>query len=1258
MPGIPTRALALPCLLLSCLTLFGWGCTPAETDEDPPAADQGPAPDPCAETDCGARICALIDGAATCICPAGTVEGGDGACATPGDPCADVDCGARLCAVFGGAAACVCPEGELPDGDGCAPPSPSPCTALDCGERACAVVDGAAVCVCPPGLFDDGEGGCTDGPPAGPCAAIECPDDRLCAADGDEARCVCPPGTVDDGDACAAPADDPCLQADCGPRLCAVVDGAAACVCPLGQLPEGDGCAPMAPPACAAVDCGDRLCALAGGEPVCVCPPDRFDDGAGGCADAAPAGPCAAAPCPADQLCAAVDGEAVCVCPPGTLDDGAGGCAPPAPRPCADDPCPDGRLCAIGADDQPVCACEPGLLPAADGDGCVPPDGGPADPCTPNPCEAVGRSVCRAVAGVAICTCGPGFVDDGAACVPAPGGPCDPNPCVDENRTACQPAGDVAICACDPGYADAGGACVLADPCAQAVCPEPGRGQCVAVDGLPVCACDPGLVEDAETGACVVDDPCDPNPCELPGRTVCRPVDDVVICECDAGTLPLADGSCRAPAPCEPNPCVAPGRAVCEVSPEGPVCRCDPGLIEDPETGACVLEPFGDCEDSHAEGDVFEPDECPPEATPIAAGDVQAHSIMPAGDNDWYVLDAMPGHIYRFAVTRDGLRDAYVYLYDSDGMTSLRAHDSPEAIKYEMPDAGPYYYRVRAYSNVQTGDYSVTVTDEGLDDHGDGPEDATPIAADGVAVPGEIQVRGDNDWFAFEAEADRIYRFAVTRETMTDAYVYLYRPDGSTIAQGHDSPESITYEVDEGGTWYIRVRHYSNVVSSGTYTVTLTDEGLDDHADTPDGASPIGVDGQAVGGRIETRSDRDNFVFQAQANHVYRIALSRGSLSDGYLNLYDPAGDSRVSSDTETVYYEPDVDGPWTVRVRHYNNVGTGDYTLTVDDRGPDDHGDIAEDATPLAVGDEAVGDIETGGDRDWFAVELDAGRIYRMSMARDGLSDGVITLYAPDGQTVLVNADSETILREIDEAGTYYLRARHYNGSGRGGYTVQVTDEGVDDHADGPEGATVVRTDGIPVAGDIETGGDNDYFAFDPLPGRIYRLAVTRAGLSDGYVYLYAPDGQTSLYASDVESVTYEFAQGGRHYFRVRHYNGSGRGAYTVTITDEGVDDHADGPEGASALAADGVAVDGVIETRGDNDWFALQLDGGQVYRLTTAGLDVYSALYAQDGVTRLAATGGSQLDVQVPEAGLYFVLIRADSGSSTGAYSVTVVD
>ena len=188
--------------------------------------------------------------------------------------------------------------------------------------------------------------------------------------------------------------------------------------------------------------------------------------------------------------------------------------------------------------------------------------------------------------------------------------------------------------------------------------------------------------------------------------------------------------------------------------------------------------------------------------------------------------------------------------------------------------------------------------------------------------------------------------------------------------------------------------------------------------------------------------------------------------------------------------------------------------------------------------------------------------------MTRDTISDGYVYLYRPDGERIAQSHNHpERVTYEIDEAGRWYIRIRHYSNAGTGTDALSLSDVGVDDHADDIADATLVVPDVAPIEGQIETRGDSDYFSFFAQAHHIYKIELARMSLSDGYIYLYAPDGETSLYASNTESVVYEFDDGGRYFFRVRHYQASGRGDYTVQITDLGLDDHADVAVGATPL-------------------------------------------------------------------------------------------
>ena len=342
---------------------------------------------------------------------------------------------------------------------------------------------------------------------------------------------------------------------------------------------------------------------------------------------------------------------------------------------------------------------------------------------------------------------------------------------------------------------------------------------------------------------------------------------------------------------------------------------------------------MGLCPNSHFEGDEFEPNECHTEATSIEAITPQAHSISPSGDHDWFRLDPAPQHIYRFEVDRDSLPNAILYLYQGEGLRYIYSQSSTYEITHEVEDEGPYYYKVSAYNQRGTGDYTVILSDLGPDDHGDVPAAATPLNVGEAPLLGDVETRGDDDWFSFEAIAGRIYHFALTRETISSAYVYLYYPDGQRIAESHSDPESITYETDESGRWYYRVRHSSGS-GIGSYHLTLDDVGEDDHGDEEATATPLVMDGPLISGEIKTRGDLDYFSFVALLNHSYRVSLIPISLSSSNLRLYDPSGSRAAISISSVLLFEADEAGQWTIQVRHPSSIGTGEYEVRVEDLG------------------------------------------------------------------------------------------------------------------------------------------------------------------------------------------------------------------------------------------------------------------------------------------------------------------------------------
>ena len=104
-----------------------------------------------------------------------------------------------------------------------------------------------------------------------------------------------------------------------------------------------------------------------------------------------------------------------------------------------------------------------------------------------------------------------------------------------------------------------------------------------------------------------------------------------------------------------------------------------------------------------------------------------------------------------------------------------------------------------------------------------------------------------------------------------------------------------------------------------------------------------------------------------------------------------------------------------------------------------------------VAVGDSVTGNIGSARERDWFAVELEAGRTYRFDLMGSHTDDGELSdpylrgIYDEDGDFIAKTRDDDDGLgrnsRETftaSEDGTHYVAAGAYGGY-QGTYTLSV---------------------------------------------------------------------------------------------------------------------------------------------------------------------------------------------------------------------------
>ncbi|MDE2811377.1 MAG: T9SS type A sorting domain-containing protein, partial [Gemmatimonadota bacterium] len=117
-------------------------------------------------------------------------------------------------------------------------------------------------------------------------------------------------------------------------------------------------------------------------------------------------------------------------------------------------------------------------------------------------------------------------------------------------------------------------------------------------------------------------------------------------------------------------------------------------------------------------------------------------------------------------------------------------------------------------------------------------------------------------------------------------------------------------------------------------------------------------------------------------------------------------------------------------------------------DGGGDDHGDTPSSATALAVGSSQSGQIEPGGDVDYFRVQVSGSG--ELTVQTTGRLDTKGQLEDSAGAVLARNDDggdgSNFRIAHAVSAGTYYIKVEGYDASTTGGYTI---------HASGPGGGS-----------------------------------------------------------------------------------------------------------------------------------------------------------------------------------------------------------
>ena len=645
----------------------------------------------------------------------------------------------------------------------------------------------------------------------------------------------------------------------------------------------------------------------------------------------------------------------------------------------------------------------------------------------------------------------------------------------------------------------------------------------------------------------------------------------------------------------------------------------------------------------------------------VTAGGEVTGRIEAAGDRDWFAMTLEAGKAYKIDLegSRTGagtLSDPYlrgVYHANGDRISGTTNDDGGTGynsrVFFTATEAGTYYVAAGAFKRRQ-GSYTLSVT-EPADDYLAGSATDGAVVVGGSAN-GVIEFRNDRDWFAVRLEAGKTYRIDLEGSstgagTLRDPYLRgIYDADGGLISGTTDDRSGVydnsrvDFTATEDAVYYVAAGGDGG--AKGTYTLSVAEIADDYPAETAtSGALAVG---ESANGEIEYDDDRDWFAVRLEAGRTYRIDLEgswtgNGTLRDPYLRgIHDAEGNllSDTTNDDGGTGYNSRVDFTATEDAIYYVAAGAdegveGTYRLSVTDithEVPDDFEAGTDTSGTVAVGGSANGEIEYEDDRDWFAVELEAGKTYRIDLEGSDTDAGTLRdpylrgiydehrnlLFGTTDDNDGVYYNSRVDFTATADA-TYYVAAGA-DGDAEGTYTLSVT-EVADDYAAGPRTGGVLTVGGS-ANGKIEYEDDRDWFAVRLEAGKTYRIDLEGSdtdagtlrdpylrGIQDAEGYLLSDTTNDDGGAYDNSRVEFTATEDAIYYVAAGA-DGGAMGTYTLSVTDitNGAPDDLEAGTDTSGTVAVGGSANGEIEYELDRDWFAVELQAGRTYRIDLEGL------------------------------------------------------
>ena len=503
-----------------------------------------------------------------------------------------------------------------------------------------------------------------------------------------------------------------------------------------------------------------------------------------------------------------------------------------------------------------------------------------------------------------------------------------------------------------------------------------------------------------------------------------------------------------------------------------------------------------------------------------------------------------------------------------------------------------------------------------IDDHGNSTANATLVAVNS-STAGNIETAGDQDFFRIEIASAGI--LMVETSGSTDTYGYLLASNGSPLAENDDDSVGSNFRISRAvtaGTYYVRVEHY-DATSVGSYQLISAFTASPQLSISPPTTSAAAAGGaysfNVASNALWTWSDNASWIESSEVS----------GQNGGQLFEFTVAPNTSASSRSATITF--------------VTSGLTATHTVTQAGVSSDDHGNNRAAATLVAQSSTTGGNLETGGDLDYFKINVTSSGT--LTLAATGTTDTYGTLFDSAGNLLLENDDSDGRNFRLAwpvTAGTYYVEVRHYNFNGTGSYQL----------ISGLDSAPVLYLS----SSEIFSGAAALSDSINVTSNATWSWTSNAAWLTSGET--------VSQSANQVFSYNVAANTGAARSATIT-FNTVGLTPRIFTVNQAGAsnDDHGDSI--SSATSIDPVSnTPGMINVNGDNDFFRIIItQPGVLSVYTTGNTDTFGHLLDSTGV-ELESNDDYDMDInfliqRTVAAGTYYVRVR-DFSTASGSYAL----